>query len=145
MAEESEEEGASQSLAVMPARARELPGRYAYAREIRGYALTLLERGLLPRRAAREIVVTRGVSRRTALRAVAYALAELQRDQAAEPADAKRARIVAKAHELMDRAANRKRTWERDGETVQIDDPDMRTELGALQFIAHLEGVVPKT
>jgi hypothetical protein len=97
--------------------------------------------GLSPRMVAYRAQQEFEVSRVTANRYVATALALLQRDGAMEPQDSKRARIVRMLEGQIKRALELKRTAVSDGQPYEYDSPDLKAANQAIALLMQLEGI----
>jgi hypothetical protein len=103
-----------------------------------------LAAGALPRRVCGELMQRSDCSRHTAQRYVAAALRVLQRDQANEPIESKRARILAMAQAGYEQAMSRERGFVvQTGANTQaiekVPDPDAKGAAMHLAIIARIE------
>jgi hypothetical protein len=103
-----------------------------------------LSRGTHPRRAAKRAQKPPpeglGLSRHTAQRYVAVALGRLMSDQAMEPIESKRARLIAMAHAGVESALSAERHYEnKHGEHKSYPQPDHRAAATYLDLLVRLE------
>lgn len=139
MSQQDREHSDSGRLATQP-----LGGTLAILSDLHR-VVDMLAAGKTPRDAAMELAQTEGMSRRNAQRYVAAALAMLVRDQAAEPVEVKRARIIAMAQAGYERAMARERGFlvkagEGQQAVVRVPDPDTKGAAMFLALLAKIEG-----
>lgn len=102
---------------------------------------TWLATGHTPRQCSTKARDGFRVGRRHADRYVAYALKRLAKDNADEPLESKRARILAIAYGNVVKASKRKRVVATKESVEEFDDPDVGGSNGALALIAKIEGI----
>ena len=110
---------------------------------------TWLSAGVTPRQASVRAMQPPpdgfGMARRTANRYVAAALYRLQQDSAQEPLESKRARMVGFLHGQIQRALERRRTLVSNGESFNVDEPDLKAANQAASLLAQIEGLIKPT
>lgn len=147
MADEGEKGAAADTLA---SRARALKGQVGIAGAVARVDLVTswLAAGKTPRQASTMARDEFSLTRRQADKYVAVALKRLADDNAAEPLESKRARVLAMAYDTIRQADERQKVVNlgraADGEPMSevIPDPDLRARTAALELIAKIEGVV---
>jgi hypothetical protein len=82
-----------------------------------------------------------GQDRVTAKRYVAAALYRLQQDTKEEPIESKRARSIAFWHAQIQRALNATRSYQQNGETIEVACPDLKAANQARMALDLIEGV----